>query len=90
MSNTGVRVPLPRAVRNPPIPLQSVSISVVPHPRTPPTTEHVVLQYVFIEKNMHIREPAQFKSMLFKGQLERESKRERDRVRERERERDLF
>ena len=28
---------------------------------------HVVLQYIFIEKNLHMSEPMQFKPMLFKG-----------------------
>ena len=41
----------------------------VSQPKILPTTDLVVVQYVFIENNSHISRPMQFKPLLFKGLL---------------------
>ena len=45
------------------------SVSVVLHPGIQLTSDHVVLYYVFTEKNPCLSGPVQFKPMLVKGQL---------------------
>ena len=73
LEQLGVRAPTLCSIASPPytrsLRVRDSSVSMVPHPWIQPIAEHVVLKYIFIEKNPRISGPVQFKPMLFKEQL---------------------